>query len=291
MILYTQAVILGILTGGVYALMTSGLTLTFGTMRVVNLAQGAFVVLGSYLSWALFIHLGMDPFVSIVLTTPAMFALGVVLQTLLLRPLRFNEESLGLLMTWVMAIGIEGVLSAIYSTNYRAILTGYANESWAIGSLRIPTVRVYAFALSVVVLLLLYALLERTRFGRAVRATSQRPYSAKLLGVDTDRVSAIAFGVGAATAGAAGAVYGLVYSFDPGSHYDLIGRLLVIVVLGGLGSHRGAIVAAMVLGVSEAVVQVLISPAWSSFPFYVLLAVVLIIRPQGLFGLQERGAI
>lgn len=291
MILYTQAVILGVLTGGVYALMTSGLTLTFGTMRVVNLAQGAFVVLGSYLSWALFTHFGIDPFLSIVITTPAMFALGVALQWFLLRPLRFNEHSLSLLMTWVMAIGIEGVLSAIYSTNFRTILTGYANDSWVIGGLRLPVVRVYAFALSAVMLLVLYVLLERTRFGRAVRATSQRPFSAKLLGVDTDRVAGLAFGIGAATAAAAGAVYGLVYSFDPGSHYDLIGRLLVIVVLGGLGSHRGAIVAAIMLGVSEAVVQVLISPAWSSFPFYVLLVIVLIVRPQGLFGLQERGAI
>jgi branched-chain amino acid transport system permease protein len=289
--LFAQAVVLGILTGGVYALMTTGLTLTFGTMRVVNLAQGAFVVLGSYLSWTLFTHFGIDPFVSILITTPLMFALGVTLQICLLRPLRHNEHSLSLLMTWVMAIGIEGVLSVVYTTDSRTILTGYANDSWAIAGLQIPTVRVYAFILSLVVMGLLFLLLERTKFGKAIRATSQRPFSAKLLGVDTDRVSAIAFGIGAATAAAAGAVYGVVYSFDPGSHYDLIGRLLVIVVLGGLGSARGAIIAAMVLGVSEAVVQTLVSPAWSSFPFYVLLAVVLILRPQGIFGLQERGAI
>lgn len=288
---FVQAVLLGVLTGGVYALMTSGLTLSFGTMRVINLAQGAFVVLGSYLTYTLFVHAGIDPFLSILITTPLMFAIGYLLQATLLRPLRYNEHSLSLLMTWAMAIGIEGILSVIYTTDFRSILTSYANTSWLVFGYRLAAVRVYAFGLSVGVLLLLYLLLERTRLGRAIRATSQRSSSAKLLGVNTDRVAALAFGIGAATAGAAGAVYGLVYSFDPGSHYDLIGRLLTIVVLGGLASYRGAVVGAVVLGVSEAVVQATISPAWSSFPFYILLVVVLILRPQGLFGVRERGAI
>jgi len=124
-----------------------------------------------------------------------------------------------------------------------------------------------------------------------VRATSQRESAAKLLGVNTERTAALAFGVSAATAGAAGVLFGLVYSFDPASHYDLIGRLLTIAVLGGLGSYRGAITGAVVLGVSEAIVQVTISPAWSSLPFYLLLITVLILRPQGLFGVRERGAL
>ena len=290
MALFLQAVILGVLTGGVYALMTTGLTLSFGTMRVINLAQGAFVVLGAYLSWSLFTHAGIDPFLSILITAPLMFGLGIVLQVVFLRPIRYNAHQLSLIMTWVMAIGIEGLLSVLYTTDSHAILTGYANDTWVIGSYRFPAVRVLAFALSVVVLIVLYVLLEHSRFGRAVRATSQRETSAKLLGVNTNRISAIAFGTGCATAAAAGAVYGLIYSFFPDSHYDLIGRLLAIVVLGGLGSYRGALIAAMLLGVSEALVQAEISPEWSSLPFYMLLALVLIIRPQGLFGAVERGA-
>lgn len=290
MTLLAEAIILGLLTGGVYALMTSGLTLSFGTMRIINFAQGALVILGSYLSWTLFTGLGVDPFLSILITTPLMFLLGVGLQTFLLRPIRYNAHSLSLIMTWVMAIGIEGALAVVYTTDSRAIITSYANVSWVVGPFHIPAVRVYGCALSLVLLGLLYLVLEKTRFGRAVRATSQRETSARLLGVDTDRVSAIAFGIGCATAAAAGAVYGLIYSFFPDSHYDLIGRLLAIVVLGGLGSYRGALVGALALGVCEAVVQAEISPAWSSMPFYVLLALVLIMRPQGLFGLQERGA-
>ena len=290
MTIFIQALILGVLTGGVYALMTSGLTLSFGTMRVINLAQGIFVVLGSYLSWALFTHAGIDPFLSILITAPVMFVIGMVLQTVFLRPIRYNAHSLSLVMTWVMAIGIEGVLAIIFTTNQRAIVTSYANNSWVIGPFEIPAVRVYAFILSIALLLILYLVLETSKFGRAVRATSQRESSAKLLGVNTDRISAVAFGIGSATAAAAGAVFGLIYTFNPNSQYDLIGRLLAIVVLGGLGSYKGAFIGAMALGVCEAIVQSYISPQWSDMPFYVILAIVLIMRPQGLFGLRERGA-
>jgi len=290
MTLLLQALILGVLTGGVYALMSSGLTLSFGTMRVINLAQGAFVILGAYLSWALFVHVGIDPFLSIVITAPVMFCVGVVLQSVLLRPIRYNAHNLSLIMTWVMAIGIEGVLAVAFTTDSHAIITSYANDTWVLGSFRFPAVRVYGFVLSIALLGALYLLLERTRFGRSVRATSQRESSAKLLGVDTDRVSAFAFGIGCATAAAAGAVFGLIYSFFPDSHYDLIGRLLAIVVLGGLGSQKGAFVGAMTLGICEALVQAFIAPQWSDLPFYILLAVVLIVRPQGLFGIQERAA-
>lgn len=285
-----QALILGILTGGVYALMTSGLTLSFGTMRVINMAQGIFVILGSYLSFELFTDAGIDPLLSILITVPVMFLVGVLLQVVFLKPIRYNAHLLSIVMTWIMAIGIEGVLSVVFTTNQRSIITSYASTSWTFGSFEVPAVRVYGFVLSIVLLVLLYLLLEYTRFGRAVRATSQRESSAKLLGVDTDRVSAIAFGIGCATAGAAGSIYGLIFTFNPNTQYDLIGRLLAIVVLGGLGSYKGAFIGAISLGVCEALVQAFISPQWSDLPFYLILAFVLIMRPQGLFGLRERGA-
>lgn len=287
---FLQALILGALTGGVYALMTSGLTLSFGTMRVINLAQGIFVLLGSYLAYLFFVDVHIDPILSILITGPAMFVIGYGLQSALLRPIRYNAHHLSLVMTWVMAIGIEGVLAIVFTENQRSIVTSYANQSWSVGSIEIPAVRVYGFVLSIAILVGLYFLLEYSRFGRSVRATSQREHAAKLLGVDTNRVSAIAFGIGCATAAAAGSLYGLIFIFNPNTQYDLIGRLLAIVVLGGLGSYRGAFIGAMVLGVCEAMVQTFISPQWSDLPFFLILAIVLIVRPQGLFGLQERGA-
>ncbi len=286
---FIQACILGVLTGGVYALMASGLTLVFGVMRVINVAQGALVILSAYLSYALFKHFQIDPFLSVLIVAPLIFALGVGVQLVFLRSLRSEQaEELSLLITWALALGVEGVLGAVYETTYRATDPGYANSSWTVFGYHVSVVRAYAFALSVATLVLLYLLLARTRFGRSVRATVQNPSSARLLGVDADRVRALAFGLGVSTAAAAGAVYGVLYPFNPGSHYDLISRLLSIIVLGGLGSVGGAVIAALLMGVVEAVVAVEISPVWASLSFFVVLIAILLVRPRGFFGAEER---
>jgi branched-chain amino acid transport system permease protein len=288
--LFVQAVILGLLTGGVYALMASGLTLAFGIMRVINVAQGVMIILGAYLSYSLFTTFHLDPFLSVLLVMPLVFVLGVVIQVAFIRPLRSDErESLSLLVTWAVALGIEGVLGLVYSTTLRSTIPSYAQGSWIIGGFSILQVQVYAFALSIVILIALGFLLARTSFGRAVRGVVQNPSSAALLGVDERKVAAIGFGISVATAAAAGAVYGIVTPFNPGSHYDLISRLLTIIVVGGLGSLPGAVVAALLMGVSEALLAVYISPTWGKLTFFLLLIVFLVVRPQGLFGTVERG--
>jgi branched-chain amino acid transport system permease protein len=294
--LFVQACILGVLTGGVYALMASGLTLAFGIMRVINVAQGAMIVLGSYLSYSAFTRFHIDPIVSVLLVAPIMFLFGVGAQLAFLRPLRKQDrESLSLLVTWAIALGIEGILTLSYSTTYRSTNTSYADSSWRILGYSISEVRVFAFAISALILAALYLLLWRTRFGRAVRGTVQNPTSAALLGVDSNRISALSFGISVATAGAAGAVFGMVFPFNPGSHYDLISRLLTIIVLGGMGSLGGAVVAALFMGVAQSILEAgvipFISPTWSSFVFFIALITILVVRPQGLFGVKERGAL
>jgi branched-chain amino acid transport system permease protein len=287
-----QGLILGILTAGVYALMASGQTLIFGVMKVVNLAQGAMVILSAYLSYQLFTSFGIDPLLAIPVTTVVMFALGVAVQLLFLRPLRAEDRSeLSLLVTFAVALLLEGIMSVTWNTSVRSINTSYANSSWTLGGYQITLVRLWAFLLSIAALAILYLLLNRTRFGRAIRATVQNPESARLLGVESDRVSAIGFGLGAATAAAAGSIYGLLYPFNSGSHYDLISRLLSIVLLGGLGSIGGAVVGALIVSTSSAVVAATISPSWSEMTFFVILLLVLLVRPQGLFGTTARGAI
>lgn len=287
-----QGTILGVLTGGVYALMASGQTLIFGIMKVVNLAQGAMVILAAYLAYQLFTTFGLDPFLAIPVTTVVMFGLGVGVQALFLRPLRATDRSeLSLLVTFAVALLIEGVMSVTWQTNYRSINTGYANASWTVLGYQVTVVRLAAFALSLCALGVLFLVLNRTRFGRSVRATVQNPESARLLGVRTETVSALGFGVGAATAAAAGSIYGLLYPFNSGSHYDLISRLLSIVVLGGLGSVGGAVIAEIVVSTSSAIVAATVSPAWSEMTFFVILILVLLVRPQGLFGRVGRGAI
>ncbi|MDQ1581731.1 MAG: branched-chain amino acid transport system permease protein [Microbacteriaceae bacterium] len=287
-----QAIILGILTGGVYALMASGQTLIFGIMKVVNLAQGVFVVLAAYLTYTLFVQFGMDPFASVLITTPLMFLVGMGLQWALLRPLHSDDVAqLSLLVTFALALGVEGILSFTYSTTLTNIQPSYANFSWTVFGFQVSLVRFFAFVLSLVVLAVLYLVLKRTKFGRAVRATVQNPMSAQLLGVNAQRVSALGFGLGAATAASAGSVFGMLNAFNPGSHYDLISRLLTVVVLGGLGSIGGSVVAALVMGVASSVVSAEASPIWSDFTFFIVLLLVLLLRPRGLFGARTRGAL
>lgn len=287
-----QAVILGVLTGGVYALMASGQTLIFGIMKVVNLAQAAMVVLAAYLTFSLFSLTGMDPFLSILITTPVLFLIGAAVQWTLLRPLRRDDAAeLSLLVTFAVALGLEGLLAMVYSTTFRSIQPGYENVSWTVLGYQVNMVRFYAFLLSLLMLGLLYLIMQRTKFGWAIRATVQNPMSAQLLGVNSKMVAAFGFGLGAATAAAAGAVFGLISPFNPGSHYDLISRLLTIVVLGGLGSIGGSIIAAMVMGVGSAIIAALVSPIWSDFAFFVVLLLVLLFRPRGLFGARVRGAL
>ena len=287
-----QGLILGVMTAGVYALMASGQTLIFGIMKVVNLAQGAMVILGAYLAYQLFTSFGIDPFLAIPITTFAMFLLGVGIELAFLRPLRKDEKSeLSLLVTFAVALLIEGVLSVTWHTTLRSVNTTYANSSLTVFGYQVTLVRLWAFGLSLLALGALYLLLEKTKFGRAVRASVQNPESARLLGVRAERVSALGFGLGAATAAAAGSVYGLLYPFNPGSHYDLISRLLSIVLLGGLGSIGGAVAGSLIVSVSSAVVAATISPIWSEMTFFVILLLVLLVRPQGLFGSPARGAI
>ena len=214
------------------------------------------------------------------------------MQLAFLRPLRDEErEELSLLVTWAIALGIEGLLSVAYQTTYRSTITGYADRSWHVAGYYISVARGYAFVASLVVLGLLFAILRFTKLGRAIRATVQNPTAARLLGIDTRMVSAVGFGLSVATASAAGAVYGIVFPFNPGSHYDLISRLLSIIVLGGLGSLGGAVIAALFMGLCESVFAAQISPTWSSFTFFVVLIAMLVVRPQGLFGARVRGSI
>jgi branched-chain amino acid transport system permease protein len=288
MTLVLEAVVLGILTGGVYALMASGLTLIFGVMRIINVGHGALVVLGAYLSFAASRSLSIDPFLTLVITMPVMFLLGVVLQVVFIRPLKADREALSVLVTYAIALGIEGLLGYFFSTNYVQLRASYETASFPVGDFRITYVYVYGFVLCLAILGAMFFVLYRTTFGASIRATMLNRTAAQLIGIDVDRVAAVAFGIGMATAAAGGVVFGLTTAFNPGSHYDLISRLLTIIVLGGLGSLRGAVVAALIMLVSEDITAVVVSPVWASFVFFVILVLVLLVRPQGLYGMRVR---
>jgi branched-chain amino acid transport system permease protein len=283
-----HAVIDGILGGGVYALMAVGLTLIFGVLDIINIAQGILVVLGAYLSYALSVHLHIDLFVGLLVTVPAMFVIGVAIQWAFIRPLRGRERtSMSLLACYAVAIIIEGVLYWIFGPNFVQLNASYVTSSVHLFGYFLPDVDLYGFAMAVGLVGVLYLMLYRTRFGRSVRATMQDQTAALLIGINVNRVAALTFGVGVAVTAAGGMVFGATGGgFNPNSGYDLISRLLAIIILGGLGSIGGALAAAVFMLTLEAVVDIW-SPTWATAVFYAALVIVLTIRPAGLFG---RGA-
>ena len=282
--LVLQAIIDGVLVGGFYALMAGGLTLVFGVMDIVNFAQGILVVLGAYLSYALYAHLSIDPFLGLLITIPVMFVIGIAIYWTMIRPIKRERVIMSLLTMFAVGTVVEGILDYIFTSNLVAIHTAYRDSSVKVGSLVFPDIYLYAFGMSVVLLGGVYYLLYRTRFGRSLRASMQNPTAARLVGINTDWVSAFTLGIGVGLAAAGGMVFGLTNSFDAASSYDLISRLLAIVIFGGFGSLSGALIASIIMLVTQDVVAVVWSPTWGQTTFYLILVLVLLLRPQGLLG-------
>jgi len=280
-----QAIVDGILTGGVYALMAAGLTLIFGVMDIINIAQGVMVVLGAYLSYELSVHVGIGLLPGLLITVPALFVLGVVIEFCFMRRLRESDRTgMSILVTFAVAILIEGILSAIFGVDYVQLHASYVDKSIHVLGFYLPYIYLIGFALAVLLLAALYYMLYRTKFGRAVRASLQNRTAADLIGVNVNRTRTISVGIGVAVTAVGGMVFGATNAFNPGSGYDLISRLLAIVILGGMGSIGGAMAAAIFLLVLNDVVAVAWSPTWAPLVFFAALVLVLSVRPQGLFG-------
>jgi branched-chain amino acid transport system permease protein len=289
--LLVQGLALGILTGGVYALLASGLTLYFGVMRVVQIAHPAFLFLAAYLTYSLYTVLGVDPLLSMVFTVPLFFFLGVGFQRYLLARLAGDDLAMmSVLLTFAAAVVIEGGLGLVYSGSYRSVTVDYATQSFSFLGAALPYDRVIGFVVASVTLAVLFVILKKTRYGQALRATMQHPTAARLIGVDTERARAIGFGIGLSTAAVGGAVLALIQTFFPAGHYAWIAKLMAIIVVGGLGSVSGAAAAAILLGVLEALVLVTLDATWAALIFYAFLFFTLIFKPEGFFGgsLAER---
>ncbi len=279
-----RAVTDGILGGGVYALMAVGLTLIFGVLDIINIAQGILVVLAAYLSSVLSVHLHLDLFVGLLVTIPVMFITGIAIQWLFMRRLRGRERtSMSLLASYAVMIIIEGILYLSFGPDYVSLTGWYITSTIRVFGFYLPYIYLFGFGLAVLLVAGLYLMLYRTKFGRSLRATMQDQVAARLIGIDVNRVAALAFGIGVAVTAVGGMVFGATNAFNPNSGYDLISRLLAIIILGGLGSIGGAMAAAVFMTTVEAIVNIW-SPTWSVVVFYAALVVVLTFRPNGMFG-------
>jgi branched-chain amino acid transport system permease protein len=275
--------------GGVYALMASGLTLLFGVMKIVNLAHGIFMVLAAYGAFFLFTEWGIDPFVSLLVTMPAMFLFGVVVYRFLFPRLEASDRysEMTVLMTFGLALVLEGLLGYLFTGIFRSTSPSYSTEAFLIGDLFVPRGQLYGALASVGLLVALWAFLGHTKIGHAIQATAQNRTAAQTVGVNVLWVSTVAFGVGMALAGAAGSLLSYLFTFFPGQHWQWIALLLSLIVLGGLGSLKGAVVGSLLLAVGAGFVSNAFGATWSPMTFYLALFAILLIRPQGLFGERE----
>lgn len=288
MIHLVQTVILGLLAGGVYALMSSGFTLIFGVMKVLNLAHAAMIVLAAFLTWWVWDRTGLDPLLVGVLVCPVMYGVGWLLYRGVVARVQRIDHELTLVASFGVAVALGGVIALIWGTEARAATPSYFNSSFHLGELVVPSAQLYACAGAIIILLGLYALLRGTFVGRAIRACTADRDGAALVGISVERTMAQMFAIGVATTGFAGAALSVLYQFVPEAHYVWIGRILCVVILGGLGSFAGAGLGAAVLGISEAITSSYVDTRWATAVPYILIIALLLVRPQGLLGGRTR---
>jgi branched-chain amino acid transport system permease protein len=279
-----QSVVSGVLTGSLYAMIGVGLTVVFGVMRIINLAHGDLVMLGMFGAFWAHALLRIDPFVSIVLWVPLMFLAGMLIYRFLLKPIIPGGELNTLLYTAGLSLLIANVALFAWTGDYRTIKLRYALTPLRPFGIAVPIPLAIAFLLAIVITVCLYLFLARTDPGRAIRATSQNPEAAALMGIDVDRISMLTFGLGSALAGAAGVLLAPSLYLYPTVGELLVAKCFVIVVLGGLGSVSGAIAGGILLGLVESLGAVYVSVAYKDTIGFVIFLLVLLFRPSGLFG-------
>ncbi|WP_324650310.1 branched-chain amino acid ABC transporter permease [Georgenia sp. H159] len=287
MSLIFQSLILGVLQGGLYALLAAGLTLYFGIMRVVMLAHAAFIILAGYIAWRFSSSTGLDPMLSLIGTIPLFFVIGFAIQRWLISRLKPSTMTMmSVLITFAIALIIEGLLGMIFTGTQRRINLPYGASSIDVLGASIPVVQIISFALAGLSLVALYLVLKKTRFGRALRATIQHREAAQLVGIDTNMTAGLGFGLGLATAAVGGTALALNQTIFPSLHWHWIGPLMAIIVVGGLGSIPGAAIAALLLGTLRVMAELVpgVTPTLAQTIFYLALFLTLMVRPQGFFG-------
>jgi len=281
---FLQATVYGLLQGGLLALVAVGFSLVWGVMNVVNLAHGAFVILGAYIGWGMHQEFGLDPFLGMFVSAAVLFALGYVTQRLLINLVVNGPIFITLLLTFGLELVMVQGMNLAFSADFRSIETSYAGESLALGSVRVPVGRLLAFALAVAITFLLVALVTRTRTGMSIMATGMDRGAARLMGIRARHVYALTFGIATALAGMAGAMIGTVGTFSPAAAGSFTLMSFVVAVLGGLGNMYGALAGGLVIGLVQAWGGQYLPGTWVNALAFLVLIIVLVVRPTGLVG-------
>jgi branched-chain amino acid transport system permease protein len=284
-----QALLDGLLLGGVYALMTSGLALTFGVMRVANFAQGDFVALGMYAAYLLWRFLGLDPYLAAIGIAVVIMGAGILVELGLLERLPQGNHQPQFILTLGLSVLIENGIQGIAGATPFSVDTSYSNSYSHLGSsIVIQTPEIYAAITAVIALVGLYLFLNRTRFGRSLRATTDDPTAAEAVGVNIRSTRAVAFGLGTGLAGLAGAALSTFQLIQPTNGQSFLFLMFVAVLIGGVGSILGATIGAVIVGLVQALSVLVLPLQLDNGVIYLFLLVILFIRPFGLFGVRAR---
>ena len=283
---FVDLTVSAVVLAGIYATTAYGLGLIYGVLRVVNLAHGGAIMAGAYVSWVIFAQLGIDPYLSIPAVLVFSFLLGVALYRGLVRRLPRGAAGgpASLLLLFGVWLVLRNIAYLVFSGNDQTILTSYSLRSLAIGSVHAPLTRFVVLAISRAIAVGLHFLLRRTMMGRAIRAVAQNPDSCTLVGISVERIYMLTFGIGTALAGVAGALLATMFSFNPTLGTPELLRSFAVVVLGGLGSIYGVLIAALIVAGAESYAVYIVPPYVTNAVGYLLLVVVLVVRPGGLFG-------
>lgn len=280
---FINVLIVGVLLGGIYSLASVGLNLIFGVIRIVNFAQGEFLMLGMYATYALFVLLRLDPYLAVFIVCPLLFAFGAIVQRLVLQPLQ-NEPMMQVFATFGLLIFLENVVLTVTRGASLSVRIDLASLTIPVGTMQVSVVRLIALAAATAVVIGLQMLLARTLIGKAIRAVAQDRKAARLMGIDVERTYVITFGIGAALTGLAGVLLTPIYTLQPQIGANFIVAAFAVVVLGGLGSVTGAYIGGFIVGITESFAGFYLDPALKHAVWFMVFIVMLIVRPSGLFG-------
>lgn len=293
-----QAIVTGILTGGVLSLVAMGLTLIFGVLDIINFAHGALMTVGMYITFVMHDRYGIDPYLSLLITIPTLFFIGLLVQRVIIHPARNAPAHNQLLLTLGLAVFIENLLLVIFKGDPHFIRLDYARGETLIGPFTfdfplrifgttITMEKLAAFIFALLLAVILYIILQRTNLGKAIRATAQDKEGAALVGINVDRINLITFGIGTACVGAAASVVLPFFIVDPvaGNTFNI--TAFVIVVLGGMGSVPGAVLGGLVVGLTQELAIVFLPSSTKLLGVFIVFVLVLLFRPQGLLGSKQ----
>lgn len=278
------AILNGLTTGAIYALVALGLTLIYGVLHIINFAHGSLLMAALYGVFFLNTGLGIDPYAAIVVMVPALFAAGYVLQRSVIGKASHGKDQNVLLVTLGIAIVIENLALALFSADTRTIDTPYAFEMVDLGIAFVPLPRVIAFIAALAVTAVLWFIIARTDLGRAIRAVAKERQGARLVGIDVDHIFAMSFGIGTACLGAAACLLLPTFYVSPGVGHVFVLIAFTVVVLGGMGSFVGALVGGFIIGVTESLGGLLLGESLGQIGIFLIFIAILLLRPTGLFG-------